>query len=746
MKGDVFPKKRKCKNGIVCADNIFADASADMVKLRYRNDGINWIIRKLREGVCFMGKLKAIIFKSKKSIIVTAVILLTVLAGGGGAYWWYHNAQVLEVSVQTAWKGQLAKYVPITGDIEASSRSSLFPSPTAKIVEVLAVEGQVVKKGDVLARIDATEYRTQLDKQTINLANAETTLAYLSGSSAEMDKASSQNAVSQAGIALESAQSNYSAAQGNLDDINTLNANAINQAKIALENAQSNFTAAKSNLSGRGTLYDNAVSQARLALESAEANAAALADKLHNVEVANANAVSQAELTLENAKAHFRIAKKNLDDLENALYDAQCALETAKATYESAKLNLDIVKALYDADPILYALDYQLAQQAVATAEMAVGNAKLALDSAEMSYQAGYNAAKLTVIDAETAVRSAEIALSNTKNAADAEYAAAEKAVSDSEAAVRNAEIAFSNTESAGALEYAAAEKAVSDSEAAVRNAEISVSNARSSAAARYEAAIKAISDGEKAVRSAGIALSNLNTTATFSTATSQERISNQADQIALLKTDIAYLNKKIEECDLKANVDGIVTKLDVVANEYPKAGDAIIVDGATEYVISLAVSQYDSVNMRVGQKATVKVKGIVSEYEGVVSEIGQSAEKSATSADQDAKVTVKITITNPDENIKVGYEADAEINTVERLDALRVNYEAIQIEAESGKAFIYVVGSGNRVEKRYIEIGLETEYDIEILDGLVEGERYVADPDKSIVAGVKVKDSGDAD
>ena len=693
-----------------------------------------------------MGKLKAIIFKSKKSIIVTAVLLLTVLAGGGTAYWWYQNAQVQEISLQTAWKGQLAKYVPITGDIEASSRSSLYPSPTAKIVEVLAVEGQAVKKGEVLARIDSTEYRTQLDKQTINLANAEATLAYLSGSSAEMDKSSSQNAVSQAGIALENAQSNYSAAQGNLDDINTLNANAIHQAQIALENAQSNYAAAKSNLSERGTLYDNALSQAQIALESAQSNAAALADKLNNVEIANANAVGQAELTLENAKAHYWIAKKNLDDLENALYEAECSLETAKAAYASAKLNLDIVKALYDADPILYAVDYQLAQQAVATAETAVWNAELALDSAEMSYQAGYDAAKLAVIDAETAVHSAEIALSNAKNAADAEYAAAEKAVSDSETAVRNAEIALSNAESAGALEYAAAEKAVSDSEAAVRNAEITLSNARSGAAVKYEAAVKAISDGEKAVRSAGIALSNLQTTASYSSATTEERISNQADQIALLKTDIVYLNKKIEECDLKANVDGVVTKMDVVANEYPQIGDAIIVDGATEYVISLAVSQYDSVNMRVGQKANVKVKGVIGEYEGIVSEIGQSAEKSATSADQDAKVAVKVTITDPDENIKVGYEVDAEIITIERLDALRVNYEAVQIEAESGKAYVYVVDSSNRVEKRYIETGLETEYDIEILDGLVEGERYVVDPDKELVAGVKVKDSGDTD
>ena len=40
-----------------------------------------------------MGKLKSIIFKSKKSIIVTAVLLLTLVVGGGTAYWWYQNAQ-----------------------------------------------------------------------------------------------------------------------------------------------------------------------------------------------------------------------------------------------------------------------------------------------------------------------------------------------------------------------------------------------------------------------------------------------------------------------------------------------------------------------------------------------------------------------------------------------------------------------------------------------------------------------------
>ena len=690
-----------------------------------------------------MGKLKDAIFKSRKSIIITVLAIIALLAAGVYSYSWYQSTKGTEVTLNTVSKGHMAKSVPITGDIEARSSSTIYPSPTAKIVEVLAAEGQTVKKGDVLARIDSTEYRKQLEKQTITLYDAEATLAYLSGSSSDMDKASAKNAVSQAVIAVTNAQSNYNAAQKNLGDVSTLNDNAVSQAQIALENAQSTYDAAKGNLDNVGTIYNNNVGQAEIALENAQSNYDAAVERLQNIEIANDNLVGQAQLALDSAEAHYHFAKKALEDLEAMLSQAECALENAKAANETAKTNLAVVQTLYDSDPVTYAIQYQTALQAVTDTGNAVLNAELALSNAQNTYNAGYNTAKLAVIDAETAVSNAEIALSNAENAADADYDAAAKVISDSEAAVRSAEIALSNAESAGAIQYDAAVKAVSDSEAAVRSAELMLANANSTAAVRYDAAAKAISDGLNSVRSAEVSLSNAESMATFTDATAGEKVSNQSGQIDLLKADIQYLNDKIAESDLKANVDGVVTKMDVKANEFPKAGDAIVVDGATEYVISLAISQFDSVNIRVGQKAAVKVKGIAKEYEGVVSEIGQLAEKSLTSADQDSKVTVKVTITNPDENIKVGYEADAEIILDEKLATLQVNYEAVQIEENTGKKYVFTVGRTNKTEKRYVETGLETDYNIEVLNGLVEGERYIANPDKTIAAGVTVKDSG---
>lgn len=676
-------------------------------------------------------------------MIITALAIIALFATGIFSYSWYQSTKGTEVTLNTVSKGRMAKSVTITGDVEARSRSSIYPSPTAKIVEVLAVEGQAVKKGDVLARIDSTEYRSQLDKLVINLASAEDTLSFLSGSSSDMDKASAENAVKQAAIALNGAQSNYSAAQRNLADTSILNDNVVKQAAIALENARSNYVAAQGNLDDRGTLYNNGVNQAAIALEMAQSNYDAASERLRNIEIANDNLVGQAQLALDNAKAHYHIAKRTLEDLEKLLSEAKCALANAKSANDIATQNLAVAEALYASDPILYASQYQTAMQAATQAQNALRNAELVLSQAQSSYDAGYNTAKLAVIDAESALRNAELALSNAENAADAEYDAAVKVISDSEAAVRNAEIVLSNAQSAGAIEYDAAVKTATDSEAAVRSAELALENAQSSAAIRYDAASKAITDGLNSVRSTEVALSNTQSMATFTDATVGEKISNQNDQIALLKSDIQYLNDKIEENNLKANVDGIVTKMDVSANEFPKVGDVIIVDGAAEYVINLDVSQFDSVNIRTGQKVAVRVKGIEQDYEGVVSEISPLAEKSLTSADQDSKVAVKVTITNPDDNIKVGYEADAEITLDEKLTTLQVNYEAVQIEENTGEKYVFAVGGSNKTEKRYVETGLETDYDIEVLSGLTEGERYIANPDKTIADGVTVKDAG---
>ena len=174
-----------------------------------------------------MANIMNTVLKSKKSKIIAAAVLVAAVAGGSALYMRAQNAKIPEVTLTTASKSQLTKSVTITGDIEARSRSVISLSPASKVVDVLVQEGQNVRKGDILAVLDTSEFKSQLDQQSINLSNAKSTLSYISGSSSKMDAASARNAVGQAEIALNSAESNYDAALRNLDTVAEFSDSAV---------------------------------------------------------------------------------------------------------------------------------------------------------------------------------------------------------------------------------------------------------------------------------------------------------------------------------------------------------------------------------------------------------------------------------------------------------------------------------------------------------------------------------------
>ncbi|MHC1720673.1 MAG: efflux RND transporter periplasmic adaptor subunit [Clostridiaceae bacterium] len=436
-----------------------------------------------------LAELKKTIFKSKKSKMISLGILGAIILLAAYAIISAQNANIKEVTMAEVTKGDLTQYVTITGNIEAKSRNEISLSPATKVVAVYVKEGQAVKKGDLLAKLDDRDYQNQLIKQRINLSNANSTLSYVLNSSNVMDKAATVG--------------------------------ALNQAEITLENAQTSYNDVYKKYEQSRILYEHGYISA----------------------------------------TEFDAARKGLSDVENAVSSANIALNNAKMTFS----NID---------------------------------------------------------------------------------------------------------------------------------------------------------------------------------ATVGERAASQRTQISLIKADIDYLNQKIADCNLKANVDGKVTKMDAVANQYPDSGDMIIVDETSTFVLDLDVSQYDSVNIKTGQKAVIKVKGLDKEYEGKVTAIGLLSEKSLTSADQDSKVNVKVEITNPDESIKVGYEADADIILAQKKSVLQVSFEAVQDEKSTGKKYVFVVGGGGIAEKRYITTGLDTDYYIEVLSGLKEGEKCIANPDKDIADGVKVKEA----
>ncbi|MBI6873633.1 HlyD family efflux transporter periplasmic adaptor subunit [Clostridium aciditolerans] len=251
-----------------------------------------------------------------------------------------------------------------------------------------------------------------------------------------------------------------------------------------------------------------------------------------------------------------------------------------------------------------------------------------------------------------------------------------------------------------------------------------------------FDASKKAFEEAANAVKGAQSALANSQSAFNNVNASSGDKVTAQRTQVALAQADIDNLTKKIEDSKLKANTDGIVIRMDAKENQFPKAGDMVIVDDNSSFRVSLDMTQYDAVKVVKGQKADIKVKGSDKKYTGQVTDIGEMAQTKTNGTDQDYKVNIKVTMDNPDENVKAGYEADSEIIISQKDSALAVGFDGIKEEKSTGKKYVYLVNSSNKVEKKYIKAGLETDYDVEVIDGLKDGDKYIVNPPETIHEG----------
>lgn len=464
-------------------------------------------------------------------------------------------------------------------------------------------------------------------------------------------------------------------------------ASQLEQQGITLADARSTLRyLAGPAAAGTAASGQNAVNQARVALENARSAEAAARRTLAAVPGLSAGAVDQAELGVQGARLNLDVAKGNVDSAEalndNAVRQAGIALDAAETALDKAEADLD------DLDERLEA--------GLVTQEQ---------------HDAQRPALQFAVDTARTTRRSAEVALDTARVSADAAVALAEKAVKDAKLAVGSAEATLEDARARASAERRTATQAVADAQRAVRSATITLANARDAAASAREG--------------------------------DSERVSNQRSQIELVDANLQYLMDKVEQGRLRAAVDGIVTRVDAEAGQYPELGDAIVVEGTRGFLAAVDVGQADSAGLEPGQRATVTLKGLGTTYQGSVAAVAPVAEQSATSSDRDPKVNVEVSILDPDDTLRIGYEADVEILLDDKPAALQVGVDAVRREAGTGRRYVFVVGDDNRVSRVFVTTGLESSDSVEVLSGLVAGQDCVVDPPDALADGTTVRIAG---
>ena len=137
-------------------------------------------------------------------------------------------------------------------------------------------------------------------------------------------------------------------------------------------------------------------------------------------------------------------------------------------------------------------------------------------------------------------------------------------------------------------------------------------------------------------------------------------------------KAQMALLRKKLEDCIVRAPINGIVTKRFVEAGELVESGTSLVrLDDLSSLDITIYVSEVDLPKIALGQSASVRIDAFQNRtFEGhviFISPIAEFTPKNIQTNDERTKLVfaVKIKVPNADGTLKAGIPADVTLRIV---------------------------------------------------------------------------------
>lgn len=223
----------------------------------------------------------------------------------------------------------------------------------------------------------------------------------------------------------------------------------------------------------------------------------------------------------------------------------------------------------------------------------------------------------------------------------------------------------------------------------------------------------------------------------------SSEQLKQADNNIALqkLNLDNAKSNAAKSQSTIVADFDGVVTAVNLVegATTAVASQPAVTVQDVDNLKVVLSVGKYDAAKIKIGQEAVIKYDG--KEYKGTVSFIDPVAKKAPASTGTETTLSVEIDVLDKAEGLKIDFDADVDLLLGEVNSVIKVPAESIRSDKD-GKAYVFSIEENKVVEKDVV-LGLQSDMEAEILDGITSGEKVILNPSTSIKVGEFVKEAG---
>lgn len=190
-------------------------------------------------------------------------------------------------------------------------------------------------------------------------------------------------------------------------------------------------------------------------------------------------------------------------------------------------------------------------------------------------------------------------------------------------------------------------------------------------------------------------------------------------------RADLERAQADYDDTILKAPIDGTITKVSLKKGEFTpgqfsETVAAITILGVSPYRIEVFTSEIDIPKIDYKQPGELLLDAYPNrEFPVEVTEI----DPAATIVDGVPKYRIKLDFPESFEKLlKIGMTGDLDIITDTKEDALYIPGRAV-IKNEEGKDIVRVLLDDGEVEERSVVVGMETITNVEIIEGLDEGE-----------------------
>jgi RND family efflux transporter MFP subunit len=196
--------------------------------------------------------------------------------------------------------------------------------------------------------------------------------------------------------------------------------------------------------------------------------------------------------------------------------------------------------------------------------------------------------------------------------------------------------------------------------------------------------------------------------------------------QLQAAKANQQHYSALFDYARITAPYDGVVTWRFSDTGSLVQAGTSNtsglpVVTVAQVNVLRLRIPVPESIaaKIKIGDSADVHVQAAGEHFTGKVARFTDSLDMSTRT------MQVEVDVPNPNYHLQPGMYANVQLSANSRPDALTVPIEAIQ-RSETKKTTVLIVDPHNRVQSREVQVGVESSNNVEILDGLTEGERVI--------------------